>query len=145
MTWNEFIEKNYDTLVRKASGLTHSPNDLVHHSYLKVFEKEVENKLNYFQRTMWLEVTDPSSKFYREYKYFDSEVAEVENISDLSDKVTKERIDFMLCNFNPFQRKIYQLWREGYNMSEVSRESGVPRRTIDYTIRQIKDFLKENL
>lgn len=145
MTWTKFIEDNYDNLVRMAGGMTHSPNDLVHHCYLRVYEKDVENKENYFHRTMWLEVTDSSSKFYKGYKYFDSEFADVQNLHDLSDKITKERIDFMLCNFNPFQRKIYQLWREGYNMSEVSRESGVPRRTIDYTIHKVKEFLKNHI
>ena len=145
MNWSDYLTENYDELCKIASSLTDDPQDLVHHVYLKVVEKEVEEKDNYFRRVMWIEGTANNSKFRELYTYRDTEVAELEIISDLSDKITKERIDFMLFQFNEFQREIYELWRQGYNMSKVSRESGIPRRTIDYTISQIKEFLRSEL
>jgi len=145
MNWNEYLTNNYDELVSIAGGLTQDPQDLVHHVFLKVCEKEVEEKDSYFKRAMWIEGTANNSKFKELYTYRSYEFGEVESNTDLSDKIAKERIDFMLFNFNPFQKKIFEYWRKGYNMSELSKESGVPRRTIDYTISQIKEFLRSEL
>ncbi len=139
----DYIGENYEDLCIKAQALTCDPIDLVNHTYLRCLDKTAKNPRSYFISAMWRE--SKLGKFKEEYTYRSEEVAQVEKDSDISDMIQKDRIDFFLLNFDEFDRIIWRLYSDGWNMNEVSRESGVPSRTIIWTIKKIKDYLKEQM
>ena len=149
MTWSEYIDKNYDELVRIARGITSCPYDLVSHTYLRVYDKiedkEESDKDSYFKFVMWREGTTNQNKFLESHKYRTAALAQVENKTDIYAKLLHERVEFMLFNFNDFERRLFQLYLEGENMSDFCKFSGVSPRTVWKSIERVKEFLKKEI
>ena len=92
---------------------------------------------------MWRE--SKQGAFKKNYTYRSEEVAEVESNDDISEMVQKDRIDFHLLAFDEFDRLVWKIYNEGYNVRKVSKECGVSYRTIYWSIKKVKDHLKDQL
>ena len=78
---------------------------------------------------------------YRSYEHQDIETPSTE----IDEKLHAERIEFFLLNFDELDREIYKLWAEGWCMKTFSKESGIPYRSIGYSLNKIREYLKEKL
>ncbi len=138
-----YIEDNYNDLCHRAKGLSSDPIDLVNHTYLRCLDKQAINPRSYFIASMWREAKQ--GDFKNNYTYRSEELVEVENSTDISEMIRKDRIDFHLLAFDEFDRLVWRIYNEGHNVRQVSKESGVSYRTIYWSIKKVKDHLKQEL
>lgn len=144
MNLKEYIEDNYNDLCNYARSLSSDPIDLVNHTYLRCAGKEADNPEAYFRTALWKEAkvgTFKNQYTYRSYEHQDIETPSAE----IDEKLHAERIDFFLLNFDELDREIYKLWAEGWCMKTFSKESGIPYRSIGYSLNKIREYLKEKL
>lgn len=139
----KYIEDNYSDLCQRAKALSSDPIDLVNHTYLRCLDKQADNPRSYFIAAMWREAKQGA--FKKNYTYRSEEVAEVESYDDISEMVQKDRIDFHLLAFDEFDRLVWRIYNEGHNVRQVSKECGVSYRTIYWSIKKVKDHLKQQL
>ena len=144
MNLSKYIEENYNDLCAFARSLSSDPVDLVNHTYLKCLGKEAERPENYVRRALWLNAkVGDFKKLYTYRTYVHSEESYVED--SIEEKLHAERIEFFLLNFDELDREIYKLWAEGWCMRTFSKESGIPYRSVAYSLSKTRTYLKENL
>jgi len=139
-----FVE-HYEELVRSARKLHPDHYDLVHHTYLRCVkalkknENILENLPGYFHTSMWISATD---HFRRLYEI--NETTDIEPVSDydLSYAIKKEEA-LILANHLPwFHRTVLSLYLEGWNLAELSRETGISVDVLYQSIRFSKKKLR---
>ncbi len=122
--WNRFLTRNYSKLLRVAERWTDDPGDLVHHVYLRCIDKRyMENPFGYFVKAMYFEAT--RGKFKELYKTNDNEPQEQTSETDWSKAIQRERMQLLLDRLSWFDRTVFSLYLQGWNMAEISRRSGI--------------------
>lgn len=143
--WNEFLTRNYSKLRYIAKRWTKDPHDLVHHVYLRCLDKEYpENPLGYFVKAMYNEAT--RGKFKELYKTTDNEPDEQATETDWTKAVQREQLQIIIDRLSWFDRTVFSLYLQGWNMADVSRRSGVGEstlyRSLHITRKTLKDVLR---
>jgi len=146
--WNEFLTKNYSKLVRIAKRWTDDPSDLVHHVYLRCIDKRFPNGENetatgYFVKAMYFEAT--RGKFKEIYKVHDQEPDETTNQNDWTKAVQREQMQLILDRLGWFDRTVFSLYLQGWNMADVSRRSGIGESTLYRSLHLTRKTLKDVL
>lgn len=142
MSWNEYVESNYQELLTICKGLSDSPEDLLHYTFLRVYDKNPKNKEHYFKRALRF---NSISRAFR--KQFNQVWEELDNIPleyDLDKRICIEKIDTVVRHLDSFDRAIFELYLQGENMTEISKESGIPIATIYHTLSKARQLIKEN-
>ena len=147
MNVGKYIAENYEELCAFAKRYTRDNYDLVNHLYLKCHDKEADNPFMYLKTSFWREANiSKESSFIRQYTYNTAELEDVAQQVGIEDElIQKDRIDFHLMNCDEFDREIFRIYCDGYNMERFSKESGIPKATIDVSIKKTKQYLKERL
>jgi len=147
--WNEFLTKNYAKLVRIAKRWTDDPSDLVHHVYLRCIDKRFPNKegetaMGYFVKAMYFEAT--RGQFKEIYKIIDQEPDEATTENDWTKAVRREQMQLVLDRLSWFDRTLFSLYLQGWNMADLSRRSGIGEstlyRSLHITRKTLKDVLR---
>ena len=142
--FDAWFSENYDDLVQTAFALHPDAYDLVHHTYLKIAEgiskgHKVQNLPGYFHTAMW---KHSANKFRKLYARGDAPQKELVSDYDLRDAIRKEEALLMANHLKWFDRKVLELYLEGWSMAEVSQESGVSVDVFYKSIQKSKEKLR---
>jgi hypothetical protein len=80
-------------------------------------------------------------------KQFNQVWEEVENIPlehDLDKRICLERIDSVIRHLDKFDRTIFELYLQGEEMTQLSKESGIPISTIYLTLSKARQAIKDH-
>ena len=142
--WNRFLTRNYSKLLHVAQRWTDDPGDLVHHVYLRCIDKRyMENPFGYFVKAMYFEAT--RGKFKELYKTNDHEQTEQATETDWSKAIQRERMQLLLDRLSWFDRTVFSLYLQGWNMAEISRRSGIGESTLYRSLHVTRKTLKDVL
>lgn len=148
MNVGNYIGDNYTMLCNFARRYTAHPIDLVHHVYIKCHDKEAKDPFMYLKTSFWREANcnGGSSNFKSQYTYNSLEVEDRQDPKKLDETlIQKDRIDFHLLAFDQFEREVFRIYSDGYNMAKFSRESNIEESVVKNTLKKIKDHLKKTL
>ena len=145
--WNKWIGIHYDELVTSAKRMHPDPYDLVHHTYLRILrlegvklDKVMENPIGYFNRAMWVEAS--RGQFHYEYQLKEYPLPKLVANYDLSKAFLLENFYLVTERLSWFDMTTLNLYCEGYNLAQVSRESGIKKTTFYTSLHRSKKRLK---
>lgn len=146
--WDEFLTRNYSKLLFTARKWTAEPRDLVHHTYLRCIDKrfpsdEDENPLGYFIKAMYNEAT--RGQFKTIYQIIDAIPEEKETESDWTKAIQREQMQLILDRLSWFDRTVFGLYLQGWNMADLSRRTGIGESVLYRSIHETKKILKDVL
>ena len=142
--WNNFLRRNYLKLRTIGKRWTPDSSDLVHHVYLRCIDKPFpENPLGYFVKAMYNEAT--RGKFKELYSTTDNEPKEQTNESDWAKAIQREQMQLLLDRLSWFDRTVFSLYLQGWNMADVSRRSGIGESTLYRSLHLTRKILKDVL
>ena len=144
--WNKFLKRNYSKLLFSARKWTENPHDLVHHTYLRCIDKRYpsqkdENPLGYFMRAMYNEAT--RGQFKTLYQITDAVPKDKESKSDWTKAIQREQMQLILDRLGWFDRTIFGLYLQGWNMADLSRRTGIGESVLYRSIHESKKILKD--
>ena len=142
MNWSEYIEQNYEELLTICKGLTKHPTDLLHYTYLRCYSKTPENYEHYFKRALRFNAI--SKPFLKQFSQTWEELENIPLEYDLDKRICIEKVDTVVRYLDGFDRAIFELYLQGENMTELSRESGIPIATIYHTLSKARQLIKDN-
>lgn len=142
--FDAWFSENYDELVRTARALHPQACDLVHHTYLSIIQTlqrghKIGNLPGYFHTSMWKQ---SASHFRKLYRITDHPQKILVSDYDIADAIRKEEALIMANHLQWFDRVILTLYLDGWNMAELSRETGINRSTLYESISQSKKKLR---
>lgn len=148
MSLNAYLEKNYSELKRYARAFTRDPQDLIHHTFLKMHDAGfvyINHQMtdHYFKRSMKNNAT--RGDFKKQYKIDHDEVENIPEEHDIDRRICIEKVDVVLRHLDYFDRTIFELYLRGENMTELSKESDIPISTIYHTLSKVRQIIKENV
>jgi len=143
--FNKWVSENYDKLVSYAKYMHKDARDLVNHVYLRVEKQEtakvMENPMGYFRKAMWIEST--RGQFKKLYKITPEILREIPSESEgIVKSLRREQLEIFMDRLSWFDREIFRIWLTGDNISEVARESGIPKETMHTSLYRTKKKLK---
>lgn len=151
--FDSWVENNYTELERYAKNYHSCANDLIHHVYLNIRESKKiklcdvlnDNPMGYFTVSMYHEsISKTPNHFKKLYEttppiYFD---VPVEDDQDLWVHINREQLEIFTTMLGWFDEQVFRLWLRGYNISEVSRESGIALETLHTSLYRTKKKVK---
>ena len=130
--FDDWINKNYTRLLKVAESMHADHYDLVHHTYHRImtlkgvnFDKVNKYPYNYFVRAMYFQATRNNSAFKKHYQMFDDIPEDLASDYDLTDAFLLEGLELAIDRLSWFDRIILRLYCDGYNLTQVARESGI--------------------
>lgn len=146
--WNSWVEDNYPRLIGAARKIHAEPHDLVHHTYLRIHRLNgvnltnvMKNPMGYFCRAMFIEAT--RGQFKDLYELNDYPEYDQESDYDLSHAFMLENFELAVDRLSWFDRTVLRLFADGWNMSQVSRESGINSTTFWTSLHRSRIKLKK--
>lgn len=147
--FDNWIESNYQKLVSAATSIHSQPTDLVHHTYLRIIklkgvkiENVLINPFGYFRRAMFIEAT--RGKFKTEYLLTDAPAHIHVSDYDISHALFLENFELALDRLNWFDRTILKLYCDGWNLTQIARESGINPSTFHTSLHRSRERLKSH-
>ena len=139
---NDYLKKNYSSLVEYARRLTSLPEDLVHHTYLRMIDADffhINDIMtdSYFKRAMYNNAKTSFKKLYATCELFEID-------EEPQDKrIAIEKLDEAVRHLDYFDRTIFELYLRGESMKKLSDESGIPLQTIYSSLKKIRKTIKQ--
>jgi DNA-directed RNA polymerase specialized sigma24 family protein len=120
----------------------------VHHTYLRILRlKGVKisnvmiNPMGYFRRAMFIEST--RGEFKKEYEIKDSPQHHIYISNyDLSQAFLLENFQLAVDRLSWFDKTILNLYCDGFNLTQVARESGIKISTVHTSLHRSRKKLK---
>ncbi len=142
--FNRWFADSYADLVATASTLHPDPYDLVHHTYLAVHDAiaggaRIKDHAQYFNSSLW---KLSRNVFRKLYARGDAPEKELVSDYDLRDAIRKEEALLLADHLAWFDRTVLSLYLEGWNIAELSRETGINLSTLYESISQSKKKLR---
>lgn len=139
--WDAFVTENYDYLVTVARRYTPDAEDLVAHCYLRIVDKRfMEKPMGYFCTAMWMEAT--RGQFKNLYQLQDTATPpEPIYDPDLTLSIRREQVEMIIDRLGWFDKTIIKLYLEGFNISDVARESGIKPATLYQSLHRTKKII----
>jgi len=131
-------------LIESARGMHRDSEDLVHHTYLACIKAApphiMDNPAGYFHTAMWMQATRGS--FKRLYVIYDRPLGECVSRDNIAEQIAREEAMLLTNHLAWFDRQVLRLYLEGYNLRQVSRESGIPHTTLYQSLHRTKKKLR---
>ena len=107
MNLSDYIERNYQELKRYGRSFTSDPNDLIHHTYLKMYDAGfvyINDQMtdHYFKRSMKNNAT--RGDFKKQYKIDHEQVENIPEEHDIDRRICIEKVDVVLRHLDYFAR-----------------------------------------
>tara|TARA_R110000787_G_scaffold149633_3_gene263573 strand:- start:835 stop:1290 length:456 start_codon:yes stop_codon:yes gene_type:complete len=142
------MEVNYLKLVNAAKNIHDDKHDLVHHTYLRILRLEGVDLLKvmkypfaYFTRSMFMEGT--RGKFKKDYTLIDHKPKRILIADyDMSHAFLLENFQLAADRLSWFDKTVLNLYCDGYNLTEVAKQSGINPTTFWTSIHRSKIKLK---
>lgn len=164
MDINDWTNQNYSKLLVSAKNISYNnelSTELLHYSLEQLLLKpnvlEIINSGGaefYIVRIMlnqWRSTTSPFYRIYRKNQcQIDLDLYLLRNdVADEPEPEHEDRTDKIkseLCNLSWYERKLFELYSEdGYTISSLARETGIPRTSLSLSINRVRKHLKEKL
>tara|TARA_R110002012_G_scaffold197522_2_gene366073 strand:+ start:2960 stop:3394 length:435 start_codon:yes stop_codon:yes gene_type:complete len=133
--------------VNAAKSIHREPYDLVHHTYLRILrlkgvktESMMENPYAYFRRSMYVEAT--RGKFQKEYFLTSTPIPNLTAEYDLSHAFMLENFQLAVDRLSWFDGMVLTLYCQGYNLTQVARESGIKPTIFHTSLFRSREKLK---
>ena len=141
--WDKFVSENYEYLVQIARRHTSDPEDLVAHCYLRIIDKRfMEKPMGYFCTAMYMEAT--RGQFKSIYQLQDTPTPpEPIYDPDITLSIRREQVELIIDRLGWFDKTVIKLYLDGYNISEVARESGIKPATLYQSLHRTKKIIQD--
>lgn len=145
--FDEWFEEEYDTLLESARGIHRDHKDLVHHTYHACIRaaplRIMDNPSAYFHTAMWTQAT--KGAFKRLYRITEATPQELPANDNTGALIEREEALLLTNHLAWFDRQVLRLYLEGYNLRQVSRESGIPHTTLYQSLHRTRKKLRDAL
>lgn len=142
---NDWVAEHYDELLDAARKMHSHPVDLVSHVYLRVerqdLGKVLQNPMGYWRTAMWNEAK--RGTFAKLYRLHLPIVAEPVYEPSTNDAMYREQLELFMDRLSWFDRTVMRLYIEGYNMSDVARESGISASVIHLSLHRTRKKIQD--
>ena len=156
MTYNEFLEAEYQNLIdaaHKITGQNDLAYDLLHYAIEEMAGKpNIETILDtgggrfYCVRIMMTQWRSQTGPFYRQFVKSLEQVDGWDRPDTEEEPFNVDRVHELLNNLNWYDRELFLAFAEGkHSYSSLSRETHIPRTSISLTINRVRKYLKKNL
>ena len=156
MTYNEFLETEYQTLLDAADKITGRNElsiDLLHYAIEEMAGKpNLEDILGtggarfYLVRIMMTQWRSQTGPFYRQFMKQHEQVDQWDRPDTQEEPFNVDKVQELLNNLNWYDRELFLAYVEGqHSYSSLSRETHIPRTSISLTINRVRKYLKKNL
>jgi len=145
--FDEWFTENYEDLLQVTRRLHRDYRDLLHYTYagcVKALEKN-ENIIDdipaYVHRSLW---NNHYNSFRKLYFISDSPKKNQQIVSnyDLQEAIRKEEALIMANHLSWFDRKVLELYLDGWSMAELARQSGIDVNVLYKSISTSKKKLR---
>lgn len=143
--FDSWFTTNYEELSQVARRLHRDNLDLLHHTYescVKALKKNpniLDNLPGYVHTSLW---NLSNGSFRKLYEITDApDFIHVSNY-DLAEAIKKEEALLMANHLSWFDRTVLNLYLDGWNLAELSRESGIKVCVLYESISQSKKKLR---
>jgi DNA-directed RNA polymerase specialized sigma24 family protein len=133
--------------VSAAKSIHKEPTDLVHHTYLRILrlkgvkmETMMDYPYSYFRRSMYVEAT--VGKFKTDYYLSSFEAHNLTADYDLSHAFMLENFQLAVDRLSWFDGKVLTLYCQGFNLTQVARESGIKPTIFHTSLFRSREKLK---
>lgn len=160
MTFLNWLEKNYNVLVKLSNRIDQENGEEVLHFTLEKFltgdyqfldELEDNNKLKYLSRTISLQSKSTTSQFYREWKKYTIITEDV--ILPMVDEGMEEKyvkevqlmfIEMELKKINWFSSLLFRRYSEtGFSAQKLADQLLIPLSTVQYHLRKVRNHIRK--
>jgi DNA-directed RNA polymerase specialized sigma24 family protein len=145
--FDSWFTENYDDLLQVTRRLHRDHRDLLHYTYIACV-KALENNLNilddipaYVHRSLW---NNHFNGFRKLYFISDSPKKNQQLVSnyDIQEAIRKEEALIMANHLSWFDRKVLELYLDGWSMAELARQSGIDVNVLYKSISTSKNKLR---
>ena len=143
--FDAWFTESYEELLQTAQAMHPDAYDLVHHTYVSVCQalesnpKIADNFGGYIHTALW---KSAQRDFRKLYHVADAPQKELVSDYDLRDAIRKEEALLMASHLKWFDRKVLELYLEGWSMAEVAEESGISVDVFYKSIQKSKEKLR---
>ncbi len=145
--FDEWFKEEYATLLESARGIHRDHMDLVHHTYHSCIRaappRIMDNPSAYFHTAMWTQAT--KGAFKRLYRITEATPQEIPANDNTGALIEREEALLLTNHLAWFDRQVLRLYLEGYNLRQVSRESGIPHTTLYQSLHRTRKKLRDAL
>lgn len=167
MDINEFLTYNYTKILKMSKSICKCKQDTADelgHYVIEYFmmhdraQELIDNNeaMKFMSGMLWRSYhssTSPYHKLYRQsgkvYELYDSTAEELaDEPYDIELDLTIESIQGILEDMESdtveqwFRAKLFQMWLDEPNYSELSRKTGIPRTSISQAVNEAIDYIK---
>lgn len=143
--FDEWFIGAYESLCESARSMHRDYRDLVHHVYLACIRANppniMRNPAAYFHTAMWTQAT--RGTFKSEYQLRDVPQVELISESDMALIIRREQVMILTQHLKWFDRQVLRLYLEGYNLRQVSRESGINHSVLYQSLHRTRKLLSD--
>lgn len=145
--FDAWFTRAYPELLAQAATLHRDHVDLVHHTYAAIIKAAppdiMRNPGGYVYRSM---KTQAHKGTFRDlYQIRNNPTLEIADTTELVDHTEREQVLLLSRHLAWFDRTVLQLYLDGYNMRQVSRESGIPHGTLYQSLHRTKSKIAHAL
>ena len=157
MSPNEFIEENYEHLLRSANNIS-KYHDLAQESLHYAIEQFLDKKnvvdivdsgggVFYICAILLKAWRSKTSPFYRKYlapssELYDTSADEPEDVTDELYNLAIKKLE----GLHWYDQLLFKTYvDEGHSISSLSRATGIPRTSISLTINRVRKYLQKEL
>jgi len=159
LDFNQYLINDYDELVKASYKITGSNElsiDLLHYAIEEVtYKSNLQSIIDsggmrfYLIRIMITQWRSQTGPFYKAFvKQSDTlELHNVENNIEIEqEKLDVDRVNLIISELPWYDKQLWELYVEGgYNYTELSKATGIPRTSIGLTINRVRKHIKKNL
>jgi len=143
---NAYVSDNYSKLVRYASKYSNNPHDTVHAAYLKIINshfvyENTQKTEAYFIKTIRFHALDEIKKDGKLESLGSYDVQD--DYSHIEKVIMREKIEAITRLLDQFDRIVFELYLEGWNTREISRETGIKKEVFYHTQKRVKAIIKK--
>ena len=142
--FDDWFVQAYGRLIESAHGMHREPRDLVHHVYLACVSAAppdiMRNPDGYFNTAMWMQAT--RGPFKRMYVMRHAKLSELPTEDNIANQIAREEAMLLTNHLAWFDRQVLRLYLEGYNLRQVSRESGISHNVLYQSLHRTKQKIR---
>ena len=139
--FDAWFTRAYPELLVQAATLHREHEDLLHHTYAAIIKAAppdiMRNPGGYVYRSM---KTQAHKGTFRDlFEIRSDPTRDIPDTTEIVDHTEREQVMLLSRHLAWFDRTVLQIYLDGYNMREVSRESGIPHNTLYQSLHRTKN------
>ena len=156
MTFNQFLEHDYQALVDAAHKITGNSDisfDLLHYAIEEMsLKKNLQDIIDsggarfYCVRIMMTQHRSQTGPFYKQFVKQNEQLEFHDKAETEEEHLDIKKVNTLLDELNWYDRELFKLFAAGeHTYSSLARETQIPRTSISLTINRVRRYLKKNI